>query len=453
MWLLPAWSALSRFGARTYYRLTRAGADVPASGPVLLVANHPNSLLDPALVVAAAGRPVRFLAGSRTVAHPQIGWMIRGVGSIPVYRRIDDPSQVGKNEEMFLAATAALAEGSAIGIFPEGISLDDPHLQPLKTGAARLALSAVNECGAVPIIPVGLVYRDRDRFRSEALVIVGRAIPWEDLAYAGAASGEPVRELTRRIESALRDVTVNLERWEDAPVIEGAEAIWAAELRAPDDPAARVERLRLATETLAYIRREESDRWRTLERDVSRHVRTLALLGLEPADLHDTATDAAALRWTLRRLPTLLLGALVLTTGVALFALPYRLSAMIGAHTAPREAARSTHTVLYGTVVFVLWIVLLSVVAGGFGGWLAAAIALAVLPVWALASAGARDRWRAAWRDVRRFLTLRRRAAVLRDLATEQHALGGELARIVETLAPRAMTTSRPGPASLAREV
>ena len=58
MWLLPLFSPLSRICAFGYYRMRYTGAPVPAEGPFLLVANHPNSLLDPMLVVAAARRPV-----------------------------------------------------------------------------------------------------------------------------------------------------------------------------------------------------------------------------------------------------------------------------------------------------------------------------------------------------------------------------------------------------------
>ena len=437
MWLLPAFSQISRAGARIYYRLGQAGSQVPPTGPVLLVANHPNSLLDPALVAAAARRPVRFLAGSQTVAHPRIGWLIRAVGSIPVYRRMDDPSQLWRNEDTFRAATAALEEGSAIGIFPEGVSHDDPQIAPLKTGAARLALSAFPRTGAFPVLPVGLVYRDKERFRSEALVVVGNPIPWDDLAPAGVADTAAVRELTRRIESALRDVTVNLHRWEDAPIVECAEAIYAAELGASPDPAHRVARLREATDALARLREERSERWHELVRDVSRHARLLERLGLQPADLSASPTARDAMGWTARRLPFLALAATGLSAlGAALFWLPYRLSGAIGSATAPRSSALSTHTILYGAAVFALWIVLLAVLAGLVGGLALGLIALLVLPVWALATLGMRERWRESWTDARRFFALRKYRERVRELKAEQRALAERLAAVV----PRSAT-------------
>src|SRR5690606_11332090 len=45
MWLYRAMPLLSEVATRSYYRVTVAGARVPAEGPVLLVANHNNSLV------------------------------------------------------------------------------------------------------------------------------------------------------------------------------------------------------------------------------------------------------------------------------------------------------------------------------------------------------------------------------------------------------------------------
>jgi glycerol-3-phosphate O-acyltransferase / dihydroxyacetone phosphate acyltransferase len=152
---------------RTYFRLSVTGEPVPAEGPLLLVANHPNSLLDPALVSTAARRPVRFLAKAPLFSVPVIGWLVRGAGSIPVFRRQDEPALMTQNADAFRAAYDALVSGSAIGIFPEGVSHDEPSITPLRTGAARIALeSATRLGGAFPIVPVGLIFREKETFRS-----------------------------------------------------------------------------------------------------------------------------------------------------------------------------------------------------------------------------------------------------------------------------------------------
>ena len=65
-----------------------------------------------------------------------------------------------------------------MAIFPEGISHDEASLQPLRTGAARIALEAADDgTEDVVTLAVGLVYDAKARFRSRALVRVGQPIP------------------------------------------------------------------------------------------------------------------------------------------------------------------------------------------------------------------------------------------------------------------------------------
>ena len=195
-----------------------------------MVANHPNGLLDPALVIAAAGRRMRFLAKSTLFSDLRLGWLVRGGGAIPVYRKMDDPKRPGDNRDAFDAAYRALSEGFAIGVFPEGMSHSEPSLGRLKTGAARMVLGAYQRDGTeAPIYPIGLTFRRKEVFRSEALAVLGDPVEWSDLADRGPEDREAVRELTRRIGVGLRAVTVNLEHWEDVPLVGSVEAIWAAE--------------------------------------------------------------------------------------------------------------------------------------------------------------------------------------------------------------------------------
>src|SRR5688500_6941161 len=188
MWLHPWVHRISRAAAGIYYRMSTAGPSVPRRGPVLLIANHPNALLDPVLVAAAARRPVRFLAKAPLFAMPVLGALVRAPGAIPVSRQQDDKTATGRNADSLRDAPAALA------------------------------------AGAVPVIALGFVLREKDTFRSEALVVAGEPVRWDDLAGRGPDDVEAARDLTARLDAALRDVTVNLEHWADRPIVECAEA-------------------------------------------------------------------------------------------------------------------------------------------------------------------------------------------------------------------------------------
>lgn len=426
MWLLPVLSGLSRFTAHTFYRLTVAGEAVPSEGAVLLIANHPNSLVDAMFVASAAGRPVRFLAKSTLFRHPAVGFLVRGSGAIPVYRRVDDPGRMELNVDMFSAVHAALAGGSAVALFPEGVSHSEPALMPLKSGAARMAFGAL-EAGAAPfpIIPIGIVLRARETFRSEALVVVGAPIVWDDLR-GTSDHREAVGSLTKRMDAALRQVTVNLERWEDQPMVEAAEAVWAAEVGASEDEADRLARLERTADLLHTVRGQEEVEWRALARRVQTHRQKLALLGLTPRALTGTVSVAQAARWTVRRLP--LVGAMVVAgIGSVLFWPPYRLIGWQDRRQVLERDVRATHKLMGGAVVMVGWIVALAAVAGVAWGIVGTLVALVLLPLLGLATVWLRDWWGASWRQARRFVLLRRQPALGADLGAEQRAIAEAL--------------------------
>jgi glycerol-3-phosphate O-acyltransferase / dihydroxyacetone phosphate acyltransferase len=433
MWLLPILPRFASLAARSYYRLTRAGERVPERGPALLVANHPNSLLDPALVCVAAARPVRFLAKSPLFTDPLVGWLVRGAGSIPVYRRQDDAALVGRNEEMFAAVHTALAGGSAVGIFPEGLSHSNPSLAPLKTGAARIALGAADARGgaAFPIVPVGLVFRDKGIFRSEALIVVGRPLDWDDLARRRSTDADGVRLLTERIDAALREVTVNLERWEDAPVVEMAESIWSAEYGAEPDELQRLERTHEAARLLGRVRAAHDPRWASLAHEVRVHARGLERLGLRPADLvGPPPTTASAVRWTLRQLPFAAAAALA-AIGAALYWLPYRATGWVADRAGPAVDIRSTWKLLVGALLHTVWTILLATLIAWLAGWPAGIASLVALPMLAVLAVAVRERWVRAREDARRWFLLRR-GPRLADLRARQRALAERLRALRE---------------------
>lgn len=428
MWLLPIFSPLSRFALRVFYRLGVTGERVPESGPVLLVANHPNSLLDPAAVVAVAGRPVRFLAKAPLFDHGQVGWLVRGAGAIPVYRKQDDPAAMGANDDTFRAAHEALAGGDAVGIFPEGISHTSPSIAPLKTGAARIALGAAARIGgAFPLVPVGLVFREKESFRSEGMLVVGEPVAWDDLAARGEGDRAAVGELTDRIAEAIRRVTINLDRWEDAPLLETAEAVFSAETPTDPSPAARVRRMREAAASLARLRHDERGPWTALAHEVAEHARSLQVLGMTPEQLKAGNCADLAARWVLRQLAFFALGVPIAAAGTILFFAPYHATRPAAALTKPSHDMLATTKLLVGSVIHLLWIAALAALAGWRFGIVAGLAALLVLPAAGLVTLHVRDRWQRATGEARRFFLRARRRQALDELRARQRELAKRL--------------------------
>ncbi|HEX9579763.1 MAG TPA: 1-acyl-sn-glycerol-3-phosphate acyltransferase [Gemmatimonadales bacterium] len=425
MWLLPAFSALANTAARVYYRLTVAGERVPESGPLLLVANHQNSLLDPTLVCAAARRPVRFLAKAPLFDDPKVGWLVRATGSIPVYRQQDDPALMRRNLDTFRAAYHVLASGAAVGIFPEGRSHSEPSLAELRTGAARIVVGTWSAHQLlVPVVPVGLTFRQKDVFRSEALVVVGAPLSLGDLAFGTAPEVALVRQITERIGAGLRQITLNLESWEDRPLVEAAVDIWDAEWHADPGPVGRVQRLDVTTRLLGDLRHHPDPRWTGLVRDVKDHARRLSRLRLDPASLGARTDAATGVRWTVRRFHLLLPVALGwAVAGLVCFLVPYHVLGFIVSRLRLYQDERSTWELLLGTVVYAVWIIGLAIASSLRWGWVAGLVVAAGLPLIGMGGIAIRERWRGAWSDARRFFLLRSRGDLIAGLQVQQRDL------------------------------
>lgn len=128
-----------------------------------------------------------------------------------------------------------LRRGGSIALFPEGISHNSPKLLPIKTGAARIALGAASinsetDPVDVLIVPVGLYYTSKTKFRSEALLHFGETfeVPKVELDPDGQPPRDAVKALTERIESALHDVTLNAESDSELFTARIAEEIFSA---------------------------------------------------------------------------------------------------------------------------------------------------------------------------------------------------------------------------------
>lgn len=202
---------------------------VPPSGPTIFAGNHPNSLHDPMLIIARAGRIVAFAAKDTLFESRFLRFFLHNLGAVPVARRADH-GDGADNSKSFDALFDILGKGRAMGIFPEGLSHDEAQLAKLKTGAARIALGLAERRRdlTVRIVPSGLVYVHPKRFRSRVLLQFGPPITIDEARIEAHLRDprEAARALTADLETALRALTVNAEDWATVRVLDGVRRLY-----------------------------------------------------------------------------------------------------------------------------------------------------------------------------------------------------------------------------------
>jgi len=232
-----------RLSVSLYFRKLEISGrrNAPREGPVIFAANHPQSVTDALVLGLTTGRMISYLAHSGLFRSKVKRAFLQNCGVIPVYRPHEVADAGDKNVDMFSACYELLEKGGAIGIFPEGTSAEERRVQKLKTGAARIALQAEsmnNWTLGLTIIPVGINFQSRRRFRSRVLVSFGLPIAvarfrptYEDDAV------EAVHDLTNLMEKSIRARVVNITRAEFSEFIGDVEKVYKEELLARDDGA------------------------------------------------------------------------------------------------------------------------------------------------------------------------------------------------------------------------
>lgn len=414
---------------------------VPEGTGVIFVLNHPNGLIDPALIFVALPRRISFLAKSTLFKLPVISWIVRTAGALPVYRRIDSGEDVSQNLKTFEAAHELLRTGGSIAIFPEGVSHNSTKLLPVKTGAARIALGAVSVGGGDPIdlriVPVGLYYTNKTTFRSEALLHFGE--PFTVAPVTLEPDGDPpkdaVRELTARIEESLREVTLNAENEAQIATADVAHEIFAA-----DDTADLNSRLDFQKKYVdALTDNGRSAEAVALDERIRRFNERLDILGLEPDHLSLARfSQRFVIEQALLQTWYLILLIPIAVIGTIIHAPAYQITKLLAAIYTRHDAddIASTVKVLAGillmpftwlviaVVLYFVWnwqAALASIPASFFSGW----VALVSLEYFEEYRGWARAIWKFL-RHKEKFLRL---YVERRDLQDELQRLGGDAAK------------------------
>jgi glycerol-3-phosphate O-acyltransferase/dihydroxyacetone phosphate acyltransferase len=434
-----------RVVTRVFFRqIEIVGAEhIPATGPVLFAGNHPNSLIDPVLIITTCGRKVHFAAKDTLFKGRIMRALLRGLGAVPLARKVEhdgkgasppsdagarDPAEMARlNDVAFDAMFEVLAGGGTIGIFPEGLSHDESQLAKLKTGAARLALGgAARAKRGITIVPCGLVFIHPKRFRSRVLVQFG-----PPLTITEDEGPEAVKRVTGEIEGALRRLTINAPDWDTVRALDTVRRLYQPQEISIED------RVELARRFNTYYGAVAADpRVVAIMERVRAYQLELDELGLTDREL---ARDLSKLEVAARMLRHIVLVAwwLPLTIPAAPLHVPPLVFARIaGPRLTPRKDVVATTKMLIGMLLVLLAYAITIAYIGWMWGFWYGAFATVLLPLSGWATLRVLDRLRLVRRAfgvlARRF---RFRGEVLR-LREKRVKLSEDVIRVVSEIKP-----------------
>ena len=192
---------LAKFLVRLYFmimfRLRFEGREnIPKDTTVIYACNH-RSNADPPLLGCGARGKFAFMAKEELFRNKLFAWLIRSLGAFPVARGKGDTGVID-------TAVDRLNSGRSLMIFPEGTRSKDGKVGKGHTGAALISAKA-----GKPIIPVGICYGEKLRFRSPLTVRFGEPIAPDE--YCEICDAPNPRQLVKLKNRYMADIKLLVE--------------------------------------------------------------------------------------------------------------------------------------------------------------------------------------------------------------------------------------------------
>lgn len=181
--------------------------------PSILVSNHPNTLMDPLNAGKEIPMIVHFLANASLFNGRFLNWFFNTFYCIPIERPQDTNGKPINNQNAFARCDDFLGKGGCLYIAPEGGSDMERKLRPIKTGTARIALSAEEKQNfqlGLTIQAVGLTYDAPNYFHSKVILNAGEPIKISDYQEAYETDKiAAVRQLTEDLDKRMRSLIID----------------------------------------------------------------------------------------------------------------------------------------------------------------------------------------------------------------------------------------------------
>jgi 1-acyl-sn-glycerol-3-phosphate acyltransferase len=342
---------LVRLGLRVFFRRleVRHRERLRLPGPLMLCGNHPNTLMDPLVAAVQRHEPIAFLAKSTFFKNPILGAIMRSGNSIPIYRRQDAAAGsdatsarqlAASNEASFGRCYDYLERGGTVMIFPEGTSVSERRLRPLKTGAARIALGTEARHDfklGLKLVCVGTNYFDPSKFRSDVLLNVAPPIVVAD--YAARYHQDPeaaADELTEEIRRRLTRRLVISRAAEDDELAQQVERTFGDHLNPDDDPTTLYDNFELSRtllDAVAWFEQHDPGRLAALRGALTTYLAELQHHKVDDEALDQTRRPSTGLADYL----SLILGFPVWLYGLITNYIPYKIPSQVA-----RRATKET---------------------------------------------------------------------------------------------------------------
>lgn len=403
--------------------------------PVLLCANHANALADAVVLQAISTRLIHPLARSGLFKNPVLWPILKLIQAVPVYRRQDNEGDTSKNQDAFEQCYNLFDRKGVLLIFPEGQSHSDPSLRVLKTGAARVVLGASDAGRQVPVVlPVGLNFSDKGRFRSTVLIKIGKPVAIDP--FLGKKDENQVKSLTLAIYQGLDDVTLNVDSHEELDFIKSLERFFA--LRHGKYRQRSLELRFRAFKKLAQAEKRLTELYPEKMRDIKRRLQNFERMcrNWDIQDYHLTLSYKPALvtRFILRSLGILLIILPLGLWGIVNSYIPFMLTRWSATWLAKGVDQYDTGKMVIGLFLFPLfWGAQTAWVAEAFSGKLALIYVLGLIPAVA-AAIMLRNERRRILENIRVFFLFVRKRKLRRYLEARRHELEQELAHLVRLI-------------------
>ena len=144
--------------------------EIPLNEANIIISNHPSAFMDPIIIGINLKTSIYFLAAEEFMGGKKMSkFLASNFNMIPIYRPSTRPEETYKNIDSFSKCYDALNDKKSILIFAEGHSETQYWLDPLKTGAARIAIETLKnnkKLKKINIISLGLNYSNPHIFRS-----------------------------------------------------------------------------------------------------------------------------------------------------------------------------------------------------------------------------------------------------------------------------------------------